>query len=55
LSVQGRFSDNYTIHISAFHVHRPVRDVSTVIGLAGALLVWLIALAKGKITVGKNV
>lgn len=54
LSVQGRFSDNDTIHISAFHVHRPVRDVSTVIGLAGALLVWLTALVKGKITVEKN-
>lgn len=54
LSVKGRFSDRDTIHISAFHVHSPVRDVNTMIGLAGVLFIWLTALAKKKITVKKS-
>lgn len=54
LSVQGRFTDPNTIHISAFHVHRPVRDVSSQMALAGILLIWLMALVKKKITFRKN-
>ncbi len=54
LSVKGRFSDKDTIHISAFHVHSPVRDVNTVLGLAGVLFIWLTSLVKKKISVKKN-
>ncbi|MCL7487535.1 MAG: hypothetical protein M8357_05100 [Desulfobulbaceae bacterium] len=54
ISVRGRFSDRKTIHLSAYHVHSPLRDTSSVIALAGVLLVWLAALMRKKVTVGKK-
>lgn len=50
VSVRGHFIDPHTIHISAFHVHSTVRDMSSKAALAGVLCVWLVALAKKRIT-----
>ncbi len=49
LSVQGHFVDRDTLRIAAYHVHSPARDASSIIGLAGVLVLWLAALVKRKI------
>jgi len=51
ISVQGYFVDKNTIHISAMHVHSPLRDISTKFALGGIILIWLVALVKKRITV----
>lgn len=50
VSVRGRFTDRHTIHISAFHVHSPLRDISSIAALMGILSIWLVALVKKRIT-----
>lgn len=54
VSVQGRFTDTGTIHVSAFHVHSPLRDLSTKAALAAIVLLWLVAIAGKRITVHTN-
>lgn len=51
ISVQGRFADTGTIHVSALHVHSPLRDLSTKAALAAILFLWLVAIAGKRITV----
>lgn len=51
VSVRGNFIDQHTIHVSAFHVHSPMRDISSIAALAGVMTVWLVALVKKRITV----
>ncbi|MDD3619046.1 MAG: hypothetical protein RBR09_09085 [Desulfobulbaceae bacterium] len=50
VSVRGNFIDQHTIHISAYHVHSPLRDISSVAALAGVMTVWVVALVKKRIT-----
>jgi hypothetical protein len=50
VSVRGYFIDSHTIHISGFHVHSPLRDVSSIAALAGVLFIWLVALVKKRST-----
>ena len=50
VSVQGRFSDTQTIHVSDLHVHTALRDLSTKIALAGILFLWLVAFVRKRIT-----
>lgn len=40
LSIRGRFLDEKTIELSAFHVHRPYRNLASYAGLLLALLIW---------------
>lgn len=54
VSVRGNFVDPHTIHVSAFHVHSPVRDISSKAALAGVMCVWLVALARKRITFGRT-
>ena len=51
ISVQGRFTDTGTIHVSALHVHSPLRDRSSTLALAGILFLWLVAIVKKRCTV----
>lgn len=50
VSVQGRFADRETIHVSNLHVHTTLRDLSSKTALAGVLLLWLIAFARKRST-----
>ena len=50
ISVQGKFTDNRTIHITRYHVHKPFRDLSSGVALAGIVLIWGVALVRKKIT-----
>jgi len=49
ISVKGFFIDANTIHISELHVHSALRDISSMIALAGVLFVWLIAFMQGRV------
>jgi hypothetical protein len=51
ISVRGRFVSAATIHISSFHVHSGMRDVSSTVALTGVLLVWLAALAGKRVVI----
>jgi len=50
ISVRGNFIDKHTIHISEFHVHSPVRDISSKAALIAIMSVWLVAFVKKRIT-----
>ncbi len=50
ISLQGIFTDNKTVQALAWHVHSPLRDISSLIGLSGILLVWTVALLKKRCT-----
>jgi hypothetical protein len=50
VSVQGRFTDVKTIHVSNLHVHTTLRDLSSKVALAGVLLLWLLAFARKRST-----
>ena len=50
ISVKGKFTDKQTIHILELHVHKPFRDVSSGVALAGIVLIWGAALVRKKIT-----
>lgn len=52
VSLKGHFIDQNTILISSSHVHGHTRDISSIIALAGILLLWLVALLKKRITIG---
>lgn len=49
LSLQGRFVDEKTVQVQSYHFHSSLRDISSMIGLAGILLVWLLTLLKKRI------
>lgn len=51
LSVQGRFTDNHTIHISKYHIHGPVRDASSALAIVGIILIWLVAFVRKKVII----
>ncbi len=51
LSVKGIFIDNNTILISKYHVHSPLRDISSKIGISLLLASWLVALFRKRIRV----
>ena len=51
LSVQGTFIDNHTILISKYHVHNPMRDIYSGIGIGLLMASWLVALLKKRIRV----
>ena len=46
ISLQGRFSDNSTIHVNHYHVHTGFRDIASMLGLLCVLLVWLVFIAR---------
>lgn len=50
VSIKGRFSDRKTIHVSDLHVHTTRRDLNSKVALAGILFLWLIAIARKRIT-----
>ncbi len=54
LSVRGYFTDTNTIHVSEFHAHGSVRDMGSIVGLVGILLIWMMALFKKRIVFEKN-
>jgi len=49
VSVKGHFIDEHTIEISEYHIHSPIRDMSSKMALAGVLVIWFAALAGKKI------
>ena len=51
LSLQGQFIDNTTILISKYHVHSPMRDIYSLIGIIMFLVTWLVALFSKRITI----
>lgn len=55
ISLQGRFIDQHTIKVSAVHVHGRLRDISSMLGLAGITLTWLFAFLKKSIKVEPNI
>ncbi len=44
LSIQGKFTDTNTILVSKFHVHSPMRDIYSILGICMLLTSWLLAL-----------
>ena len=50
VSVKGYFVDANIIHISELHVHSPMRDISSIVALAGVLFVWCLALVGKRVT-----
>ena len=53
ISLQGIFTDDKTVQALAWHVHSPLRDISSLIGLSGILLVWIVALLKKRCTLSR--
>lgn len=51
VSIRGYFSDSTTLHISALHVHSPMRDIYSKIALAGVASLWLAALLAKKVKI----
>ncbi len=51
LSIKGIFTNNNTILISKYHVHSPMRDIYSKIGISMLLLSWLVALCRKRIKV----
>jgi len=54
VSIKGRFDNTGTLIVSALNVHSEAREVSSIIGLAGIIMLWLSALARKKIIVEQN-
>lgn len=50
LSVRGYFLDNGTVQATAIHVHSKFRDLASIAGLAGILLIWLLPIVGKKST-----
>lgn len=55
ISLQGIFTGTNTVQALAWHVHSPLRDISSLIGLSGILLVWIVALLKKRCRVFRSV
>ena len=53
LSLQGQFTDNSTILISKYHVHSPMRDIYSYIGIIVLLVSWLVALFSKRIRISR--
>jgi hypothetical protein len=51
ISIQGNFIDNNTILISKYHVHSPMRDIYSKIGISMLLISWLLALFDKRIRI----
>ena len=51
LSLQGTFLSQNTILISKYHVHTPLRDTASIVGISMLLASWLVALLGKRITV----
>ncbi len=51
LSIQGHFIDNNTILISKYHVHSPMRDIYSKIGISMLTASWLLALFDKRIRI----
>jgi hypothetical protein len=51
ISIQGKFTDNNTILISKYHVHSPMRDIYSKIGISMLLASWLLALFNKRIRI----
>jgi hypothetical protein len=51
LSVQGRFVDQQTILVSAWHLHSSRRDQHSQLGIFLFLSIWLVALSAKRITI----
>lgn len=50
LSLQGNFSGKKNIQVATFHVHSPLRDIASMIGLTGVMFIWLLAIGRKNIT-----
>ena len=55
LSVRGVFLDEKKIRVEDFHVHRLFRDGASMIGLAGVVFIWMIAIIRKKDTLKESV
>ena len=51
ISLQGQFTNNSTILISKYHVHSPMRDTYSQIGIIMLLVSWLVALLSKRIKI----
>ena len=49
ISLQGHFTNNHTVAVTALHVHSSLRDQASMAGLLGIFLLWMLALLKKKI------
>ncbi len=54
VSLQGIFTDADTVQALKWHIHSPLRDISSLIGLSGILLVWVVALLKKRCRVSPS-
>lgn len=55
LSLQGRFIVDNTVLVSRYHVHSPLRDLYSKIGIFMLLIVWLVALYEKRIRINEKV
>jgi hypothetical protein len=46
ISLQGIFIDNNSISVNVYHTHSPMRDIYSIIGILGTLILWLYAVLK---------
>jgi len=51
ISIKGKFTDNNTILISKYHIHSPMRNLYSKIGISLLLASWLVALFRKRIKV----
>lgn len=50
ISIKGQFVTADRIHVRAFHIHRPFRDISSLLGLALIAVLWFTAAWKKRIS-----
>ncbi len=53
ISLQGIFKGNNTVQALTWHVHNPLRALSSKVGLSGILLLWIVALLKKRCTLSR--
>jgi hypothetical protein len=51
VSIKGYFLDNNTILVSKYHVHSPLRDLLSIVGVILILTSWLVALLNKRISI----
>lgn len=54
VSIQGIFTDQNTVRVLKWHLHSPLRSISTMIGLGSIFLVWMVALLKKRCRVSRS-
>ena len=54
VSLQGIFTDANTVQALQWHVHSPLRNINSLVGLGATLLVWMVALFKKRCRVSPS-